>query len=387
MMGKFRWLFIGFLAVAFVATGIVFVDDASAVKKKSQAELDAAKKEGDLSTSDAMKHRDAYGREADAANVESFEYGTTLEGVGDSTYGVKGYDYLTGIGKAASDPTRINEKTFKIKAAFKTPLEKLMKKRFKNKWTGQHDDSYSGWGEKSGITEAWMRNDKVTDLGASYNGWVNQWNDVTRPQGHAGQTQVAGADPDQGAHWFSFYCVHCHGWNGKGDGPTAGMLDPRPRNQTNGKYMNFVSNLDLFSVIKGGGIARNLSNAMPPWGNVLQDQDIWNVVAFLRSLATPAFVPDADDVTAANAAGSDAFKEMQEELELPGIMAGRGTNQGGFSSIGGGRLSSMSTGIGGQKTSGGGGENSYVQGDWAKTDTTQKNIAISAPTPTDFSIK
>ena len=386
MMGKFTWLFIAFLTVAFVATGIVFVVDVSALDKPSADELEKAKKEGDLSTKEAMVTRDAFGREADAANVESFEYGSTIEGVGDSTYGVKGYDYLTGIGKAASDPTMIDEKTFKIKAAFKTPLESLMKKRFKNKWTGQHNDSQSGWGEKTGITEAWMRNDKVTELGASYNGWVNQWNDVTRPQGHAGTTQVAGADPDQGAHWFSFYCIHCHGWTGKGDGPTAAMLDPRPRNQTNGRYMNYVSNLDLFMVIKGGGIARNLSNAMPPWGNVLQDQDIWNVVAFLRSLAAPAFVSDPDDVTASNADKSEDFKEMQEELELPGVMAGRGSNIGGFSSIGGGRLASMKTGIGGQKTSSGKG-GAAIQGDWGSTDTQQKNIGISKKAPSRFRIK
>lgn len=386
MKSKISWLFIAFLTVAFVATGIVFVDDASALRKKSAAELEKAKKEGDLSVEEAMKTRDSFGREADAANVESFEYGTTLEGVGDSTYGVAGYDYLTGIGKAASDPTLINEKTFKIKAAFTTPLEKLMKKRFKHKWTGQHNDTQSGWGEKSGVTEVWFRSDKVTDLGASYNGWVNQWNDVTRPMGHAGKTTIPGADPDQGAHWFSFYCIHCHGWTGKGDGPTAGMLDPRPRNQTNGKYMNFISNLDLFSVIKGGGIARNMSNQMPPWGNVLQDQDIWNVVAFLRTLAKPTYTLDPDDVTAANAADSEAFKEMQEELELPGVMAGRGVNIGGFSSIGGGRLASMKTGIGGMKTSSGKG-GAAIQGDWGSTDIKQKNIGMSRVTTTDTAVK
>jgi hypothetical protein len=164
------------------------------------------------------------------------------------------------------------------------------------------------------------------------------------------------------------------------------MLDPRPRNQTNGRYMNYVSNLDLFMVIKGGGIARNLSNAMPPWGNVLQDQDIWNVVAFLRSLAAPAFVSDPDDVTASNADKSEDFKEMQEELELPGVMAGRGSNIGGFSSIGGGRLASMKTGIGGQKTSSGKG-GAAIQGDWGSTDTQQKNIGISKKAPSRFRIK
>lgn len=370
MMSKFRWLLIGFLTVAFVTTGIVFVDDASAFRKKSAEELEKAKKEGDLTLTDAMKARDAFGQEAD--DYES----------GDATYGVAGFDYLTGVGKVASDPTMINEKTFKIKAAFKTPLEKLMKKRFKNKWTGQYNDSESGWAEKSGVTEVWFRSDKAGELGASYNGWVNQWNDLTRPQGHAGKTSIPGADPDQGAHWFSFYCIHCHGWTGKGDGPTAGMLDPRPRNLTNGKYTNYISNVDLFAMVKGGGAARNLSDLMPPWGNVLQDQDIWNVVAFIRTLAEPTYTLDPDDATAANL--NEEFKEMNEELELPGVMAGRGTMAGGFSSIGGGRLSSMKTGVRGQKTSSGKG-GAFITGDWKLTDASvQRNIGESKPAPTKF---
>jgi cytochrome c oxidase cbb3-type subunit 3 len=356
-------VFVLLLAIAFLALGL---GDADARREtKSKEELERAKKAGDLTREQARKVRDAYGREADEANVESFETRTAKISSGDSTYGVKGFDYLTGVGKVASDPSRINEKTFKIRSANKSPLEKLMKKRFKHKWTGQYDDTHSGWAEKSGVTEVWFRKHQVSKLGASYNNWVNQWNDLTRPD-TGGITLVKGADPDQGAHWFSFYCVHCHGWTGKGDGPTAAMLDPRPRNMTNGKYLNFISNVDVFTMIKGGGKARNLSEAMPPWGNVLQDQDIWNVVAFVRSLAVnPKYTSDPDDVTAANAASSDEFQEVNEMLELPGEMAGRGANKGGYSSIGGGRLASMKTGIGGQKTSGHGGQDSSsAMGDW-----------------------
>lgn len=339
-----------FVAMAFLALGLGNVD---AAQKKSKEELEKAKKAGDLSVKEAEKFRDAYGKEAD-------DYSSAT-----STYGVAGFDYLTGVGKVASDPTRINEKTFKIKSANKSPLEHLMKKRFKNKWTGQYNDTQSGWAEKSGVTEVWFRKHKESKLGASYNAWTNQWNDITRPD-TGGLTLVKGADPDQGAHWFSFYCVHCHGWGGKGDGPTAAPLDPRPRNMANGKYMNYVSNVDLFAMIKGGGKARNLSEAMPPWGNVIQDQDIWNVVAFVRSLADkPKFTASSDDVTAANAAKSEEFQEMNEELELPGVMAGRGINKGGYSSIGGGRIASMKTGIGGVKTSGHGGGSAAI-GDWAE---------------------
>lgn len=369
---RLRSIIVSFMAIAFMSSGLFTPDYADAARKqKSKAELEAAKKEGDLSVEEAKKVRDAYGREADEANIESFDTKTTKTGSSKSTYGVVGFDYLTGVGKVASDPTMINETTFGIKSANKSPLESLMKKRFKNKWTGQYNDTESGWTEKSGVTEVWFRkHDTGSKLGGDYNEWVNLWNNLTRP-GHdekvpgAFQTPVAGADPDQGAHWFSYYCVHCHGWTGKGDGPTAAPLDPRPRNLTNGKYANYVSNVDMFSIIKGGGTARNLSEAMPPWGNILQDQDIWNVVAFIRTLADkPKYVPDPSDVTAANAKKSEEFQEMNEELELPGVMAGRGIIEGGYNSIGGGRLSSQKVGVSVKTTSG---KNPCAKvGDWAE---------------------
>ncbi|MBI5747829.1 MAG: cytochrome c [Nitrospinae bacterium] len=147
---------------------------------------------------------------------------------------------------------------------------------------------------------------------------VNQWNIATKMESSTDDTLVVGADPSQGAHWFSFYCVHCHGWGAKGDGPTAAMLNPRPSNLTNGKYANHISNLDLFAIIKGGGPARNLSESMPAWGNILRDQDIWNVIAFIRSLSKPLFDPKSKEgeITANNFKESKEFNKLNEQLEL-----------------------------------------------------------------------
>jgi len=361
-----KLLFAGIGAAAFVAVGMTPVSVVHAADKPSAAELDKAKKEGDLTVEQAEKTREAYGKEADEAGALNWG-GKSGTGSGKSTYGVEGFDYLTGVGKVASDPSQINEKTFKIKQDKASPLADLQKKRYAHKWTGQYNDTQSGWSEKSGVTEAWFRKgESGSPLGANYNEWVNQWNNITRPR--FDKTPVTGADPDQGAHWFSFFCVHCHGWTGKGDGPTAATLDPRPRNLTNGKYANYVSNLDIFRVVKGGGAARNLAEAMPPWGNVLQDQDIWNVVAFIRTLADkPKYAGAADEVTAASASSSKAFKEMNEELELEGVMAGRGGGQkGGFSSIGGGRLASQHVGVTTGSAGGKSETKDSMMGDWAE---------------------
>ena len=109
--------------------------------------------------------------------------------------------------------------------------------------------------------------------------------------------------------------------------------------------MGKKTNLELFNVIKGGGESVSLSSSMPNWGNVLQDQDIWNVIAFIRAMQDvpppksvaeylnpkSTFKPIPGDVTALNAATSEKFKEVQELLESD--MAGRGGSElvgGGF---------------------------------------------------------
>ncbi|MBI3813447.1 MAG: cytochrome c [Nitrospinae bacterium] len=348
-MNKGKWIFllIAVFAISFSLDASLSVTKVSAAKI-SKEDLEKAKKEGDQTDEALKKARESYGKEADEANVESFETKTGVKGSGKSVYGVTGFDYLTGVGKIQStdvDKTELGKTS---------PLSKKINERWKTKYAVPLDlkrvgEARSGWAKETGVTEVWQRKATgASKLGGDYNEWVNRWNSLTRPDSATGETTVAGADPAQGAHWFSFYCVHCHGWFAKGDGPTASVLDPRPRNQTNGKYMNHISNLELFAVIKGGGPARNLSESMPAWGNVLQDQDIWNVVAFMRSLAKPAFDAKSDEgkITAANAKDSKDFKESNEQLELEGSMGGRGGGLvGGYDTPGGGRTSSKLVGV------------------------------------------
>ncbi len=325
------------LALMIVSLFLVSIFVASSEAARiSKEELDALKKAGERTDEELKKASGAYEQEAAKA----------LAGEGVATYGIAGYDYLTGVGKIGSTAkgTVLGDDPDALQPKFAG-------KRYATKWVVDMkslDKGKSGWAKETGVTELWTRPGDAAELGADYNNWVNNWNKASREGvgGYAKETLVAGADPNQGAHWFSFYCVHCHGWNGKGDGPTASALDPRPRNQTNGKYLNNITNLELFTVIKGGGEARELSSLMPPWGNVLQDQDIWNVVAFLRAIANPGYKASADEVTAANAARSAEFKEAQEMLESEGFMAGRGGGlTGGFDSVGGGRMNSKKVGV------------------------------------------
>lgn len=96
---------------------------------------------------------------------------------------------------------------------------------------------------------------------------------------------AAGGDASKGQVSFSTYCSACHGGSAKGDGPGAGALNPRPRDLTDRTYMAKLTDQYLFDVIAKGGSALGKSPAMPPWNPTLKDQDILNVVAYIRSLS------------------------------------------------------------------------------------------------------
>ncbi len=112
---------------------------------------------------------------------------------------------------------------------------------------------------------------------------------AAEPAATAAAAPESTPDAAQGKQLYATYCASCHGPTGKGDGPVAAGLDPKPAKHTDGEYMNALSNEHLFKVVKEGGPAVGKSPLMAPWGGTLSDAQIWDVVAFLRSLAEPAY--------------------------------------------------------------------------------------------------
>ena len=99
---------------------------------------------------------------------------------------------------------------------------------------------------------------------------------------------LATGNIEAGNQLYQQRCSICHGPDGKGNTPTAQALNPKPRDHTDGAYMNALSNEHLFKVIKQGGAAVGKSPLMPPQSD-LSDQQIQDIIAFLRSLATPPY--------------------------------------------------------------------------------------------------
>lgn len=96
--------------------------------------------------------------------------------------------------------------------------------------------------------------------------------------------EAPAGDPANGKVLYETYCSGCHGTSGKGDGPAAAILAPRPRDHTNRAFMATLSDGYLAAVIKRGGAALGRSPAMPP-AKTLSDGDINDLIARIRSLA------------------------------------------------------------------------------------------------------
>src|SRR5712692_7079762 len=97
---------------------------------------------------------------------------------------------------------------------------------------------------------------------------------------------AAGGDPKKGKEKYieNMRCSACHGESGHGDGPAAVALNPKPRNFSDCAYMKGRTDAQLANVIKNGGPSEKLSPLMAPFASQLKDNEINDVVAYVRSL-------------------------------------------------------------------------------------------------------
>ncbi len=96
-------------------------------------------------------------------------------------------------------------------------------------------------------------------------------------------------DPENGEKLYAERCVLCHGADGDGLGPAQEYLNPPPRDFTFGMYKmkstafdDIIPNdEDLMRMIRDG----MPGTAMPGWSDVLSDQEIWDLVAYIKVFA------------------------------------------------------------------------------------------------------
>ena len=91
------------------------------------------------------------------------------------------------------------------------------------------------------------------------------------------------SDVAHGKELFLRYCSGCHGEDGRGEAKT---FRPNVANLSVKGLMDQMTDDYLFSAIKNGGAAVGKNAAMPAWKSQLNDEEIWDVVSFVRTLAS-----------------------------------------------------------------------------------------------------
>jgi hypothetical protein len=82
---------------------------------------------------------------------------------------------------------------------------------------------------------------------------------------------------------YSQYCASCHGSAGDGAGPAGVALNPKPRNFTDAAWKSSVDDARITKVIKEGGASVGLSPMMAPFGAVLTDDQLKQMVVKVLS--------------------------------------------------------------------------------------------------------
>lgn len=112
------------------------------------------------------------------------------------------------------------------------------------------------------------------------------------PAAAAPAAATAAADTGAGAKVFKTYCETCHGPAGKGDGPAAAALNPKPANFAVGAFKYDANGNgtrgdvdDIRAIVHDGAAKHGGSPLMAPWP-MLSPSDLDAVAAHVKSLQT-----------------------------------------------------------------------------------------------------
>lgn len=83
---------------------------------------------------------------------------------------------------------------------------------------------------------------------------------------------------ERGRSIFMRNCSGCHGVDGRGAGRGAPVVEPPPRNLTDPAFHAQRTDEQLVFVLRNG------KGNMPPFGFILSDQQLQDVLAYLRTL-------------------------------------------------------------------------------------------------------
>ncbi len=93
-------------------------------------------------------------------------------------------------------------------------------------------------------------------------------------------------DASKGRPLYEKYCLLCHGPDGRGDGPLGLHMKP-PAANFHKPESKHKSDAELFTTIQEG----HSETAMASWKHALSDDQLRDILAYIRKLSPPAAGP------------------------------------------------------------------------------------------------
>lgn len=131
--------------------------------------------------------------------------------------------------------------------------------------------------------------------------------------------QASPTGAGRGEELYDKWCAGCHGETGRGDGPAARYMLPRPRDFTPAIYQirttasgQLPTDQDLMRILERG----MPGTAMPGWSSILSAQDRREVIAYLKSFSPFFAQPGEPDVVRIGRAPRASEEGIEEGRQL-----------------------------------------------------------------------
>ena len=106
--------------------------------------------------------------------------------------------------------------------------------------------------------------------------FAHEWNAPEKAARRKNPVPKNAAAIERGQKLFQQFCASCHGKSGRGDGPLAAALTPKPANLAERAGMHTDGDF-AWKIANGRGV-------MPAFKDQLQENQIWELTHFIQSL-------------------------------------------------------------------------------------------------------
>ena len=127
--------------------------------------------------------------------------------------------------------------------------------------------------------------------------------------------EFATANAARGKVIYKEYCSQCHGITGKGDGPAASGLEPKPAIHANIPFEKLPMEY-VYNVVNHGGPAIGKSANMPYWNLTIGQQGVADVIAYLKATFKGPTQPEVSD-TVPHSGKPEACVQPRKTMTAP----------------------------------------------------------------------